>query len=191
MILVSVWSPWVLENRSVSSGATGLRRPMRDAWSRLFDLHCHILQRSMTAPRRWTRPGARFCVQDGITRNTTLPSVHPVIRHLAARRALAHPHGDGLKFTLSEVDLRQEAMFVYLEVESVAVDPAWEPRFRTSNQIQHYRIRMLTREGCQSTAPCHQGGALTKENRTVTFSLTGKRGAVVMEFPSQEDPTTF
>jgi hypothetical protein len=97
---------------------------------------------------------------------------------------------DGLKLTLSEVDLRQEAMLVHLEIENVGVDPTQEPRFRTPNPTQHYRFRMLTREGaCQKYSAMQiKEGALTKENGTVTFPPTGKR---VMEFPRQENPASF
>jgi hypothetical protein len=91
-------------------------------------------------------------VQDGITHVVATPHCHRFTRLLRSDilpRVARLPTGtvDGLKFTLSEVDLRQAAMLVHLEVENVAVDPAREPRFSTSNPIQHYRIRMLTREG--------------------------------------------
>jgi len=58
---------------------------------------------------------------------------------------------------------------------------------------QHYRFRMLTREAvCQKYGAMRiMEGALTKQRRTVTFPPTGKRGAIVMEFPRQEDPVTF
>jgi hypothetical protein len=73
------------------------------------------------------------------------------------------------------------------------VNAAEEPRFKSPNPTRYFRFLMLTREGlCQKFSELHiKEGALTKENGTVTFPPTGKRGAFVMEFPSQENPTTF
>jgi hypothetical protein len=101
---------------------------------------------------------------------------------------------DGLKFTLSEVDLRADAMLIHLKVENVGVDPATELHSRFQQKTRDFQFALVGADGVpESYNVMHiKEGALTKENGSVTFPTTGKRGALVMEFTRREQPrSTF
>jgi hypothetical protein len=97
---------------------------------------------------------------------------------------------DRLKFTLSEVDLKPEAMLIHLEVENVGVDARAET---PAGERRTIRLNLVSQDGAitKRSAIHIKEGALAEGKNSIIFPSVGKKGAFVMEFPRQEDPTTF
>jgi hypothetical protein len=81
-------------------------------------------------------------------------------------------------------------MLILLEVEGIEVDPAVEIPW---SEKRYIRLKLVLEDGSAVayTAIHVKEGALTEGQGSITFPSLGRGGSFVMEFPRQENPTTF
>ncbi len=91
---------------------------------------------------------------------------------------------DGLRFTLTEIDLTGNKLIMQLGLENVGLDPANE-LYSWERKTQRYtRLGVIAGNGevFGYTAIRVKEGAVTENDGSLAFPAVGKRGACVLEF---------
>jgi hypothetical protein len=91
---------------------------------------------------------------------------------------------DGMKFTLTEIDLTAQTMLAHVAVENMGTDISLVDLWRNRNVPRYIRFGLVDEDGVSSayTAIHAKEGALTERDGSVSFPAPGSRGAFVMQF---------
>ena len=96
---------------------------------------------------------------------------------------------DGLKFTLTEVDLTAEKLLVHLDVENLGMEAASDWPWYFGRRNLTIRLGLVMANGARENhiAIRAKEGAVSEENGCFRFPAFGLRGAFVMEFQAREN----